>query len=64
MLSDLYFIFIGELIEKLFSFIFFLTISDTREDLIKWIKEVGIRNKVIVFITRSNTETGKRGRIT
>ena len=26
------------------------------------IKEVGIRNKVIVIITRSNTESGKRGR--
>ncbi|KAI5404175.1 hypothetical protein KIW84_051352 [Lathyrus oleraceus] len=34
----------------------------TREEVIRWIKEVGIDNKVTVIISRSNTETGKRGR--
>ncbi|XP_058768863.1 uncharacterized protein LOC131642659 [Vicia villosa] len=34
----------------------------TREEAISWIKEVGIRNKVTVIITRSDTKTGKRGR--
>jgi hypothetical protein len=35
---------------------------DTWEEVIRWIKEVGIRNKVSIIITRSDTETGKRGR--
>jgi hypothetical protein len=35
---------------------------DTREEVIRWIKEVGIRNKVSIIITRSDTETGKRVR--
>jgi hypothetical protein len=34
----------------------------TREEVIRWIKEVGIDNKVTVIITRSDTETGKRER--
>ncbi|KAI5389562.1 hypothetical protein KIW84_075013 [Lathyrus oleraceus] len=34
----------------------------TREEVIRWIKEVGIDNKVTVIISRSDTETGKRGR--
>ncbi|XP_058769031.1 PKS-NRPS hybrid synthetase cheA-like, partial [Vicia villosa] len=34
----------------------------TRKEAISWIKEVGIRNKVTVIITRSDTKTGKRGR--
>ncbi|KAI5430951.1 hypothetical protein KIW84_035191 [Lathyrus oleraceus] len=34
----------------------------TREEVIRWIKEVGINNKVTVVISRSDTETGKRGR--
>ncbi|XP_058760410.1 PKS-NRPS hybrid synthetase cheA-like [Vicia villosa] len=34
----------------------------TREEAISWIKEVGIRNKVTVIITRSDTKTSKRGR--
>ncbi|KAI5394252.1 hypothetical protein KIW84_061086 [Lathyrus oleraceus] len=33
-----------------------------REEVIRWIKEVGIDNKVTVIISRSDTETGKRGR--
>ncbi|XP_050888564.1 uncharacterized protein LOC127093674 [Lathyrus oleraceus] len=32
----------------------------TREEVIRWIKDVEIHNKVIVIITRSDTETGKR----
>ena len=32
----------------------------TREEVIRWIKEVGIHNKVTVIITRSDTETDKR----
>lgn len=32
---------------------------DMREDVIRWIKEVGTRNKVIVIITLSDTETRK-----
>ncbi|KAI5439944.1 hypothetical protein KIW84_025343 [Lathyrus oleraceus] len=34
----------------------------TREEVIRWIREVGIDNKVTVIISRSDTETGKRGR--
>ncbi|KAI5414621.1 hypothetical protein KIW84_040197 [Lathyrus oleraceus] len=34
----------------------------TREEVIRWIKKVGIDNKVTVIISRSDTETGKRGR--
>ncbi|KAI5410840.1 hypothetical protein KIW84_056108 [Lathyrus oleraceus] len=34
----------------------------TREEVIRWIKEVGIDNKVTVIISRSDTKTGKRGR--
>ena len=34
----------------------------TREEVIRWVKEIGIRNKVTVIITRSDTKTGKRGR--
>ncbi|XP_058752123.1 putative protein FAR1-RELATED SEQUENCE 10 [Vicia villosa] len=34
----------------------------TREEVIRWVKETGINNKVTVIITRSDTETGKRGR--
>ncbi|KAI5419423.1 hypothetical protein KIW84_043556 [Lathyrus oleraceus] len=34
----------------------------TREEVIRWIKEVGIDNKVTVIITRSDSEIGKRGR--
>ncbi|KAI5390184.1 hypothetical protein KIW84_075487 [Lathyrus oleraceus] len=34
----------------------------TREEVIRWIKEVEIDNKVTVIISRSDTETGKRGR--
>ncbi|KAI5402613.1 hypothetical protein KIW84_050276 [Lathyrus oleraceus] len=34
----------------------------TREEVIRWIKEVVIDNKVTVIISRSDTETGKRGR--
>ncbi|XP_058732804.1 uncharacterized protein LOC131604376 [Vicia villosa] len=34
----------------------------TREEAISWIREVGIRNKVTVIITHSDTKTGKRGR--
>ncbi|KAI5387086.1 hypothetical protein KIW84_073298 [Lathyrus oleraceus] len=34
----------------------------TREEVIRWIKEVGIDNKVTFIISRSDTETGKRGR--
>ncbi|KAI5392686.1 hypothetical protein KIW84_060021 [Lathyrus oleraceus] len=34
----------------------------TREEVIRWIKEVGIENKVTVIISHSDTETGKRGR--
>ncbi|KAI5427431.1 hypothetical protein KIW84_032738 [Lathyrus oleraceus] len=34
----------------------------TREEVIRWIKEVGIDNKVTVIISRSDTETRKRGR--
>lgn len=34
----------------------------TREEMVKWIKEVGIHNKITVIITRSDTETCKRGR--
>ncbi|KAI5436541.1 hypothetical protein KIW84_022873 [Lathyrus oleraceus] len=34
----------------------------TREEIIRWIKEVVINNKVNVIISRSDTETGKRGR--
>ncbi|XP_058741370.1 uncharacterized protein LOC131613742 [Vicia villosa] len=34
----------------------------TREEAISWIREVGIRNKVTVIITRSDTKTDKRGR--
>lgn len=37
-------------------------IFGTREKVIGWIKEVEIHNKVIVIITRLDTETGKRGR--
>lgn len=33
-----------------------------REEVIRWIKEVEIHNKVTVIITRSNTETGERER--
>ena len=32
----------------------------TREEVIRWIKEVEIDNKVTVIITRLDTETGKR----
>jgi len=35
---------------------------DTREAVVSWAREIRIRNKVIVTITRSDTETGKRGR--
>ncbi|CAK8536513.1 unnamed protein product [Lathyrus sativus] len=35
---------------------------NTREEVIRWIKEIGIRNKVTVIITRSDIKTGKRGR--
>ncbi|XP_058727098.1 PKS-NRPS hybrid synthetase cheA-like [Vicia villosa] len=34
----------------------------TREEVIRWVKETGINNKVTVIIARSDTETGKRGR--
>ncbi|KAI5402696.1 hypothetical protein KIW84_050336 [Lathyrus oleraceus] len=34
----------------------------TREEVIRWIKEVRINNKVTVIISRSDTEMGKRGR--
>ncbi|KAI5415151.1 hypothetical protein KIW84_040562 [Lathyrus oleraceus] len=34
----------------------------TREEVIRWIKEVEIDNKVTVIISRSDTETRKRGR--
>ncbi|XP_058766295.1 PKS-NRPS hybrid synthetase cheA-like [Vicia villosa] len=34
----------------------------TREEAISWIKEVGIRNKVTIIISCSDTKTGKRGR--
>ncbi|KAI5392978.1 hypothetical protein KIW84_060217 [Lathyrus oleraceus] len=34
----------------------------TREEVIRWIKKVGIDNKVTVITSRSDTETGKRGR--
>ncbi|KAI5384532.1 hypothetical protein KIW84_071508 [Lathyrus oleraceus] len=34
----------------------------TREEVIRWIKEVEIDNKVTIIISRSDTETGKRGR--
>ncbi|CAK8562225.1 unnamed protein product [Lathyrus sativus] len=34
----------------------------TREEVIMWIKEVGIQNKVTIIITRSDTEISKRGR--
>ncbi|XP_058752396.1 uncharacterized protein LOC131625559 [Vicia villosa] len=34
----------------------------TREEAISWIREVGIRNKVTVMITRLDTKTVKRGR--
>ncbi|XP_058775357.1 uncharacterized protein LOC131649622 [Vicia villosa] len=34
----------------------------TREEVICWVKETGINNKVTVIIARSDTETGKRGR--
>ncbi|KAI5406653.1 hypothetical protein KIW84_053115 [Lathyrus oleraceus] len=34
----------------------------TREEVIRWIKEVVIDNKVTIIISRSDTETGKRGR--
>ncbi|XP_058726758.1 protein FAR1-RELATED SEQUENCE 5-like [Vicia villosa] len=36
----------------------------TREEVIRWVKETGINNKVTVIITRSDTETGKRGKVT
>ncbi|KEH34914.1 hypothetical protein MTR_3g074290 [Medicago truncatula] len=35
---------------------------DTREVVVSWAREIGIRNKVTVTITRSDKETGKRGR--
>ncbi|XP_058742460.1 uncharacterized protein LOC131614947 [Vicia villosa] len=34
----------------------------TREEVIRWVKETGINNKVTVIITRSDAETDKRGR--
>ncbi|XP_058732665.1 protein FAR1-RELATED SEQUENCE 5-like [Vicia villosa] len=34
----------------------------TREEVIRWVKETIINNKVTVIITRSDIETGKRGR--
>lgn len=30
--------------------------------MIRWIKEIGIMNKVIVIVTRLDTKTGKRGK--
>lgn len=33
---------------------------DTREEATRWIKEVVIRNRVTLIITRSDTKTGKR----
>lgn len=35
---------------------------DTREEMIRWIKEIRIKNEVIVIITRSDTKIGKRDR--
>ncbi|XP_050892081.1 uncharacterized protein LOC127097623 [Lathyrus oleraceus] len=35
---------------------------DTREEMTRWIREVGIRNRVTVIITRPDTKTSKRGR--
>jgi len=35
---------------------------DTREVVVSWVRGIGIRNKVIVIITRSDSEIGKRGR--
>lgn len=35
---------------------------ETRDAVIKWIKETGIKNKVTVIISRSDMKTGKRGR--
>ena len=34
----------------------------TREEATRWIREVGIRNRVTVIITRSDTKTDKRER--
>lgn len=35
---------------------------DTREEATRWIREVGIRNRVTIIITRSDTKTSKTGR--
>ncbi|XP_050895519.1 uncharacterized protein LOC127102157 [Lathyrus oleraceus] len=35
---------------------------DTQEEVTRWIREVGIRNRMTVIIIRSDTKTGKRGR--
>lgn len=35
-------------------------IFDTRKEVVRWVKEVRIRYKVFVIITRLDTETGKR----
>ncbi|CAK8563604.1 unnamed protein product [Lathyrus sativus] len=35
---------------------------DTREEATRWIREDGIRNKVTIIITRSDTKTGERER--
>ncbi|XP_050875304.1 uncharacterized protein LOC127078937 [Lathyrus oleraceus] len=35
---------------------------DTQEEVTRWIREAGIRNRVTIIITHSDIKTGKRGR--